>query len=496
MSKKEISPRLEQLRKHLSAKDIDAYYVPRADQFQNEYVPPCNNRLARITNFSGSAGSAIVAKDRAAFFTDGRYTLQAQDEVPSEQFEIYSISPNQAPTPTLQLKEWIETKLEKGARVGFDPMVVTPMEYDRLHAAVAKVGGTLVPVSDNLIDQDWSDRPAEPKKSVTIQPVTYAGEDHQKKITRMAKALRDQHTCALAITFPEEIAWLLNIRGSDVDYNPLPLSYAILYVSGEVDLFIDADKISESIKSHLGENVKVHSFEDFEDALHDLRGDANKVWIDPKTAPFAVKNTLARDHMGIHEAQSPIQMAKAVKNKAEIKGMTAAHIRDGAALTRYLYRLSQDNFIQNNSEISASNTLKKLREEQEGFKDLSFDTISGAGPAGAIIHYRSTADSDKPLQSGAIYLCDSGAQYQDGTTDVTRTVAVDQPSPEMIENFTRVLKGHIQVAMSVFPKGTNGKPLDAKARAALKEVGLDFTHGTGHGRCPGLHPPTHIPFRR
>lgn len=481
MSKLQIKSRVENIRKEMKKHDLDAFYIPRADQFQNEYVPPCNSRLLQMTNFSGSAGSALIGKSTAAFFTDGRYTLQAIDEVPSDVFEIYSISPDQKPTPTLNPDEWIEDKLPQGARVGFDPWIITPTDYDRLHKAVAAKGGELVAVPNNLVDAVWDKRPNAPQEKISVHDMKYAGESHDDKIIRMAATLKKENCCALVMTFPEEIAWLLNIRGNDVAFNPLPLCYGILYNTGEMDLFVDPAKVTDELKSHLGDNVKLRAFEDFENALHDLRGDVNKVWIDPKTSPYAVKSKLTADHLTLHEDRSPIQMAKAIKNKVEQKGTINAHIRDGVALTRYLYRLSGQSYVGNNSEISASDELQRLREENELFKDLSFDTISGAGAAGAIIHYRSTAESDKPLTSGPLYLCDSGGQYLDGTTDVTRTVAVDTPSPEMIENFTRVLKGHIQVAMAKFPKGTTGKPLDEKARAALVEVGLNYAHGTGHG---------------
>lgn len=481
MSKLQIKSRVEELRQKMKDHNLDAYYVPRADQFQNEYVPPSNARLLQMTNFSGSAGSAFVGKTIAAFFTDGRYTLQAQDEVPSDVFEIYSISPDQDPAPTMQPVEWVEDKLPQGARVGFDPWIITPAGYDHLHKAVAAINGELVPVSGNLVDAVWHKRPATPQEKISVHDLKYAGEAHQDKIERMTKSLKSENCCALVMTFPEEIAWLLNVRGNDVAFNPLPLCYGILYNTGEMDLFVDPAKVTDDLKQHLGANVKIRNFDDFEGALHDLRGDMNKVWLDPSTSPFAVKSLLTDDHLTLHEARSPIQMAKAVKNKVEQNGTINAHVRDGVALTRYLYRLSNHTYTGNSSEISASDDLQKLREENDLFKDLSFDTISGAGPAGAIIHYRSTAESDKPLKSGPLYLCDSGGQYLDGTTDVTRTVAVDALSPEMKENFTRVLKGHIQVAMSIFPKGTTGKPLDEKARAALKEVGLNYAHGTGHG---------------
>jgi len=481
MSKAQISIHLAELRAEMEALELDGFYVPRADQFQNEYVPPCNSRLEFITGFSGSAGLAIILKDTAAFFTDGRYTLQASEEVPADSYEIYSTAPGQAPTPTMKPTDWLDDKLPEGSRLGFDPWIITPMQYDQLNSSVALEHGHLIPVESNLIDKIWGHRPAAPQNKMVAHPVTYAGLPHDQKIKDMTQKVVEANCEALILCYPEEIAWLLNIRGSDVDFNPLCLCYAILQASGTVDLFIDSAKVTDDIKTHLGSKVHLHAFEDFEPALHALKDGQKTIWFDPDTVPFMVKYILEHDHITFHEEESPIQMAKACKNETEQKGTVSAHIRDGVALTRFLAKLSQQSYAANTSELSAANDLRHFREEEDLFKDLSFDTISGAGPAGAIIHYRVTEDSDKPLTSGPLYLVDSGGQYLDGTTDVTRTVAVDTPSDEMRENFTRVLKGHIQVAMSRFTKGTTGAPIDNKARKPLNDVGLDYAHGTGHG---------------
>ena len=481
MSMIQITDRIKALRDMMKKHDLDGFYIPRADHFQNEYVPDSNNRLEYITNFSGSAGLAIVLKDTAAFFTDGRYTLQAAEEIPHNVYEVYSTSPGQHPTPTIQPADWLDDKLQEGAKLGIDPWVITPMQYDRLNSSVALERGHLVPVENNLVDKIWKHRPSISRQPARPHPLDFAGRSHTDKINDMVAELENNNCAALVLTFPEEIAWLLNIRGNDVAFNPLCMCYAILQVTGKVDLFIDPRKVTDDLKSHLGDQIIYHDFEDLEKVLLTYKDKKEKLWFDPDTSPYKIKHLLEENHIPFYERQSPIQMAKACKNKTEQEGMVNAHIRDGIALTRFLARLDARSYTANNTEMTAAADLLALRREQDFFKDLCFETISGAGPAGAIIHYRVTEDSDKPLTSGPLYLLDSGAHYQDGTTDVTRTVAVDTPSEEMRSNYTRVLKGHIQVAISEFSHGTTGKPLDEKARRALKDVGLDYAHGTGHG---------------
>lgn len=476
----DTATRLSALREELARHNVDGFYIPRADQFQNEYVPACNNRLEYITGFAGSAGSAIVLKETAAFFTDGRYTIQAQEEVSKDSFEIYSTSPDQEPTPTRTPSAWLGEALSNGAKIGFDPWIMTPAQYDQLHSAVKQSGGELIPLAENPIDTTWSTRPEDPKTPVVIHPLDYAGVDYNEKIKDMCQTLAEHDCTALTLTFPEEICWLLNIRGSDVEYNPLVLCYAILSKDGHVDLFIDSEKIDQTVTTYFSGTVTIHDFQAFAAHVNTFTAE-QKIWFDPETTPFQVKHILNNNNVPDHPAQSPIQMAKARKNITEMEGAIQAHIRDGVALSRFLYKLSQPSYTENATELSAANDLHDFRRSEDLFKDLSFETISGAGPAGAIIHYRVTPNSDKPLHAGPLYLVDSGGQYLDGTTDVTRTVSIEQPTAEMIDRYTRVLKGHIQVAMSHFPAGTTGADLDVKARAALKEVGLNYAHGTGHG---------------
>ena len=471
--------KLTDLRAEMARRGVDGFFVPRADEFQGEYVPSRAERLAWITNFTGSAGSAVVLKDKAAFFTDGRYTLQSRDQVNAKDFEICSVSEKQDPIPTMKPTEWIEKNLPRGAKFGIDPWVHTPNDMKRIKEAVEKAGGTLVLLNDNPLDAAWKNQPPAPLSPVVPQPLQYAGKSSDDKRDDLSAALTAKGADAIAITLPEEICWLLNVRGGDVPCTPFALSYAIAHKDGTVDWFIDQRKLTDETKQWIGADVRLHDLSEFAGALGKLGG--RKVWIDPGSAPVKAQEIVTSAGGTLVSEKSPLQLMKAKKNTVEIQGTIAAHIRDGVAVTKFLAAISGQSSAAKYDELSASDMLQKFREEGQNFRGLSFDTISGAGGNGAIVHYRSSPRTNKPLLAGPIYLVDSGAQYLDGTTDITRTVAVDNVTAEMKEHFTRVLKGHIDVAMSVFPAGTVGKELDDKARAPLKEVGLDYAHGTGHG---------------
>jgi len=473
--------KLADMRTEMAKLGIDGFFVPRADEFHGEYVPARTDRLAWITGFTGSAGSAVVLKEKAGFFTDGRYTLQARKQVKPKEFDICSTAADQKPTPTITPSEWIEKNLPKGATFGVDPWVQTANEIKGIKAAVEKAGGKLVFVDSNPLDAAWQGRPAVPVSPVVPQPLEYAGRASDEKRKALASTLKEKGADALVIALPEETCWLLNVRGGDVPCTPFALSYAIAHKDGTVDWFIDQRKLTEETKKWVGSDVRIHDLSEFSGSLTALAKQGKKAWIDPNSAPIKAQ-TIVTDNGGtVHSERSPLQLMKALKNDAEIKGTTACHIRDGAALTRFIAAISEPGAAAKFSEISASDLLQSYRAEGDKFRGLSFDTISGAGGNGAIIHYRSTPETSQPLNAGPVYLVDSGAQYLDGTTDVTRAIAVGTPTTEMKENFTRVLKGHIQVAISVFPAGTTGDKLDVKARASLKEVGLDYAHGTGHG---------------
>lgn len=473
--------RLEALRAEMKKRGIDGFFIPRADEFQGEYVPKRAERLAWATGFTGSAGYAVVLNDSAAFFTDGRYTIQARDQVDAKSYEICNLSEDQHPYPTMTPVEWIEKNLPKGAVFGIDPWVHTPNDMKKIKEAVEKAGGTLVLLDDNPLDAAWQNQPPAPLAPVVPHPMQYAGKESLDKRNELATALDAKGADAIAITLPEEICWLLNIRGGDVPCTPFALSYAIAHKDGTVDWFIDDRKLTDETKQWIGADVRLHAPEDFAAAVEKLSADGKKIWADPAAAPVKLIDLVKSGKGSLHLERSPLQLMKAKKNDVEIKGAIEAHIRDGVAITRFLAALAEQGAAAKHDELSATQLLQDIRAEGDKFRGLSFDTISGAGGNGAIVHYRSEPKTNKPLMAGPVYLVDSGAQYLDGTTDITRTIAVDTPSQEMKENFTRVLKGHIAVAMAVFPEGTTGDKLDTLARASLKEVGLDYAHGTGHG---------------
>jgi Xaa-Pro aminopeptidase len=466
--------RLRRLRQELAARGLDGFIVPRADEHQGEYVPPRGQRLAWLTGFTGSAGLAIVLRDRAALFVDGRYTLQAAAQVDAGLFEIRHLI-EEPPA------RWIGTALKAGTVLAYDPWLHTPHEVERFRAAAEKAGAVLRAVSDNPLDWVWQGRPAAPIAPVVPHPERFAGESARSKRTRLGRALQEEGAAAVVLTMPESIAWLLNIRGGDVPHTPLPLSFAILRRDGTVTLFIDRRKLAPGLERHLGNGVTVAPPERLGPALDELAAEGGRVQVDPASAASWVVDRLDAAGAKIHRAPDPCLLPKACKNVTELDGTRAAHRRDGAALTRFLAWLAREAPHGGLSEIAASDRLEAFRREGEHFRDLSFPTISGAGSNGAIVHYRATPETEKRLEPGTLYLLDSGAQYLDGTTDVTRTVAIGEPTDEMRDRFTRVLKGHIAIASARFPKGITGARLDPFARRALWLKGLDYDHNTGHG---------------
>ena len=466
--------RLAGLRAELVERGLDGFVVPRSDEHQGEYVPPRGQRLAWLTGFTGSAGVAVVLRQRAALFVDGRYTLQAAQQVDGGLFEIHHLI--EEPPP-----RWLVTALKRGEVLGYDPWLHTPQDVERLRMAADKAGAVLRAVESNPVDRVWTDQPAAPLAPVVAHPEVFAGESAQSKRERLARALAEDGTQAAVLTMPESVAWLLNIRGGDVPHTPLPLSFAILRADASVALFIDRRKLTPGLDRHLGNAVTVQPPEELGPALDALAAAGGPVRVDPATAASWIFDRLERAGAVIHRAADPCLLPKACKNPVEIAGTRAAHRRDGAALTRFLAWLAQVAPQGGLGEIAASDRLEALRREGEHFRDLSFPTISGAGSNGAIVHYRATAQSEKRLEPGTLYLLDSGAQYLDGTTDVTRTVAIGEPTAEMRDRFTRVLKGHIALALARFPRGTTGTQLDALARRSLWRKGLDYDHGTGHG---------------
>jgi Xaa-Pro aminopeptidase len=466
--------RLALLRAELARRGVHGFLVPRADEHQGEYVPRCAQRLAWLTGFTGSAGLAAVLPKAAAVFIDGRYTLQARAEVDPTLYAYRHLSNEPA-------HAWVAETLQPGEILAYDPRLHTLGEVERFRAAAVKAGGRLAALSDNPLDAIWPDRPPPPLAPVVPHDVYFAGESAETKRQALAEQLAAERVDAVVLTAPDSIAWLLNIRGGDVPHTPLPLSFAILDRDGTVDLFIDSRKLMPDLAAHLGNAVRLAPPSAFAPALQRLGAARRRVQVDPASAAADVFDQLAAAGADIHRAADPCQLPKACKNPVELDGTRRAHRRDGAALTRFLAWLADAAAKGDLGEIAASDRLEQFRTAGEHFRDLSFPTISGAGANGAIVHYRASPKTERRLEPGTLYLVDSGAQYLDGTTDVTRTVAIGTPSPEMRDRFTRVLKGHIALALCRFPKGTTGSQLDALARRALWDIGLDYDHGTGHG---------------
>ena len=466
--------RLADLRAELTRRGLDGFIVPRADEHQGEYVPRRSQRLGWLTGFSGSAGLAIVLADRAAIFVDGRYTLAVRAQVDTEAFVPHQY-------PEVQPEQWAAENLPKGGRLGFDPWLQTADGYERFVRACERVGASFVPVDTNPVDSVWRDRPPAPLAPVLPHPVEFAGESSEDKRARIAAALAAKDADVALITAPDSIAWLLNVRGGDVPRTPFALGFALIHADGHVDLYMDRRKMPDRTLAWLGNAVTLAPPDELGAAL-DMLGKAGKrVLVETATVPYWATTRLQAAGVTLVRDADPIALPKACKNAVELEGVRAAHRRDGAAVSRFLGWLGTASRSGKLREIEVSDRLQALREQTGKLRDLSFDTISGAGANGAIVHYRASGATERTLEPGSLYLVDSGGQYRDGTTDITRTVAVGTPSPEMRDRFTRVLKGHIALAMARFPEGTTGSQLDALARYALWQAGLDYDHGTGHG---------------
>ena len=470
-----LAERTAQLRQLMAKAGLDAVLVPRADEHQGEYVAPSAERLKWLTGFSGSAGIAVVARTAAALFVDGRYITQAPTQVDTRIFEVLQI-------PDAKVSDWLGKHLKAGAVVGFDPWLHNAAAIEEWSTLLDAKGIKLKALSRNPVDRVWGrDRPAPPQGTVILHPTRYAGKPAEQKIAELQAALRKEGEDAVILTLPDSIAWLLNIRGSDVAHNPVALAFAIVPAAGKVELFIDPAKVKAEAKSHLSKLVRISEPDALEDRVKTLKGTSKRIRLDANSAASWFFRKLKVGKARIVRGADPCLLPKARKNAAEIKGARSAHKRDGAAVARFLAWLDREAPQGRIDEIGAAQRLETMRSETQALKEISFDTISGAGPNGAIVHYRVTAPTNRKLEAGELYLVDSGAQYIDGTTDITRTVAIGTPTREMQERFTLVLKGHIAIATARFPKGTRGVDLDPFARRALWEAGLDFDHGTGHG---------------
>ncbi|WP_400770156.1 aminopeptidase P family protein [Methylosinus sporium] len=463
--------RLAALRAELARLEIDGFIAPRADEHQNEYVPKSAERLAWLTGFTGSAGVVVVLADKAALFVDGRYTLQAPEQVDTKRVAVLDIAKT-APA------RWLAETATKGARIGYDPWVHTPAQIERYAKALESKGVTLVPLERNPIDAVWTDRPQPPQGAITLYPPRLAGVAAKTKIARVRKALGEAD--ALLVSDPHALAWLFNLRGADVAYTPIALAFAVLPKEGKPLLYVDPAKLSAKTRSSLEGLVDIYEAAEIVEDLADAGARGLTILFDGATAPAKLVELFRAKGGEPKLGDDPIALLKAIKNDIELEGARAAHLRDGVALTRFLAWFAETAPKGKLTEISAAQALETFRRESGELRDLSFPTISAFGPHAAIPHYRVTEASDLRISRGC-YLVDSGAQYLDGTTDVTRTIGVGRPPKQLREHFTRVLQGHIGVARAVFPAGVSGAQLDAFARRSLWEAGLDFDHGTGHG---------------
>ena len=449
---------------------LQGFIVPRADVHQGEYVAARDERLQWLTGFTGSAGFAVVLPDMAGVFIDGRYRTQVKGQVALDVF-------TPVPWPEAKPGEWIREHLTAG-RVGFDPWLHTTDEVAKIEAALAGSGVTLVSVAENPVDAIWVDQPAAPRGRAFAHPEELAGESSAAKRARLAEALVKAGQKAAVITLPDSLCWLLNIRGADVPKNPVVHGFAVLRDGGQVDLFVDPAKLDDAVRAHLGDGVTLRPVDSFAEALKSLQG---PVRVDKGTAPLAVAEILRAAGIEVQWGDDPCRLPKACKNAAEIAATREAHLRDGAAMVEFLCWLDRQSPKGGLTEISVVTALEGFRRATNALHDISFDTICGSGPNGAIMHYRVTEASNRPVGANELLLVDSGAQYLDGTTDITRTIAIGDPGEEARVQYTRVLQGMIAISRVRFPKGISGRDIDALARFNLWVAGQDFDHGTGHG---------------
>ncbi|WP_296014031.1 aminopeptidase P family protein [uncultured Agrobacterium sp.] len=470
--------RVEALRATFDTLGIDGFLIPRADEYQGEYVPECAERMAWLSGFTGSAGVVLVTRSEAIVFVDGRYTTQLVAQVDPSVFtggDLVGAPP----------ARWLADNASAGFRLGIDPWLHTSAELSRLEKALAEKGGSVVLLAANPLDPLWEGRPAEPLEPVTIQPDAFTGTPARDKIGAVVAEAKGRKADAVLVTDPSSIAWIFNIRGNDVPHTPHPLARAIIHADGKADLFLDERKTNDEVKDYLRDLGELQTPGEIKPMLRSLAEKRATILVDADVVPVALTRIIKDTGGSVVEATDPVKLPRACKNEAELAGSAAAHIQDGAAMVEYLAWLDaqQPGTV---TEIQAVKMLEQTRAKlgqamQNPLKDISFDTISGSGPNAAIIHYRVTTDTDRTLQNGEMFLVDSGAQYINGTTDITRTVAIGSVPEEQKRFFTLVLKGVIAISDAKFPKGTRGCDLDPLARIALWKAGADYGHGTGHG---------------
>ena len=466
--------RVAALRRRLAERGLAGVLVPHDDEYQGEYLPASAERLAWLTGFTGSAGLAIVLADRAALFVDGRYTLQAADQADPELFEVID-------SGRMRPSTWLADHLEDGDVVGYDAAILTVAEIRRLQDAAADADARLEPLEENPVDAIWADRPAPPAAPVRLHPIALSGREAAEKLADVAAAVRCSGADGVIVTASDSVAWLFNIRGADVPHTPVVLSRAIVPASGRPVLFVAPEKLGTEVRARLEEVAEVAPEGDIAKRIGALASGGGRILLDPQQTPESFARAVEIAGGTIVEGADPVAALRAVKNDTEIAGTRAAHQRDGVALARFLAWLDREAKGGGLDEIAVAEALEAFRRDTGALEDISFDTISGSGPNGAIVHYRVNRATNRRIGEGDLLLVDSGAQYRDGTTDVTRTIAIGTPTTEMRTRFTRVLKGHVAIATARFPTGTTGAQIDALARIDLWRAGLDYDHGTGHG---------------
>ena len=463
--------RLEEIRQDLKKQGLSGFILPRTDEFQGEFLADYAERLAWMSGFTGSAGAAVILQDKAVVLSDGRYTIQLQNQVDRG---LYMTDDS----TKVSVGKWLAQHAVAGDKIGYDVWLFTPKQLQSIREALENTSITLVPMDNNPIDDLWNDQPAKPKKPVMLFPDDVAGCSSVEKRKKIAAQIKDQDCSACLLTLSDSICWLLNVRGGDVGYSPLVLSYGLLYADGTFDWFVDEDKISKEVMEVLGADIRLYSFAQMKDRIAALSG---CICTDSSSAPIWFEQVFKRAGIEMLDLDDPCVAPKSIKSRTEQEAVRAAHIQDGVAIVKFLYWLSVSDNHTGMSEISAEEQLEDFRRENPDYLDPSFPTIAGFAGNGAIVHYRATPQSNADIGGNGILLVDSGGQYQWGTTDITRTMAINAPTQEQIGNYTRVLQGHIALASASFPKGTIGKEIDALARKPLKDAGLDYAHGTGHG---------------
>ena len=470
-----IKKRMEALRSLMKKNKIKAYLVPSTDPHQSEYVPVMWERRKWLSGFTGSAGDLAITLKKTGLWTDSRYFLQAEQQLQGSGIDLFKIGIPGVPT----IPQWLKKELKAEDKVGFDPRLFSYNETQKLKSFLKEWRIKLTPIEKNLIDNIWQDQPPFPKNQIKPHPKKYAGRSIEEKLEMLRQQMKEEKVKAHILTTLDSIAWVFNIRGTDVEFNPVVIAYAII-TPKKAMLFTDMEKITRAVRRHLGETVQVYDYDDFRKQLKKLAKSELKVWLDPNSVSYWIVDILKKD-CDLFFKESPVTRLKALKNKTEITGAKAAHIRDGVAMVKFLHWLERTVPQGGLTEISASQKLEEFRQELDLYQGPSFETIAGYQEHGAIVHYASTPQTDVELKPRGIFLIDSGGQYLDGTTDITRTIAMGKPTAEQKDRFTRILKGHISLAMTRFPRGTAGNQLDTIARKPLWDINQNYGHGTGHG---------------